>query len=70
MTTTERDRLVILETKVDGIDKKLDQVIKDHEERIRCLENKPSKRWEAGIIALITGVIGAVIGAIFAIFVK
>ena len=70
MTATERDRLVVLETKVDGINTKLDQVIKDHEDRIRALECKPSKRWEASVIALITGIIGAVIGAIFAVFVK
>lgn len=70
MTATERDRLIMLETKVDGINEKLDKVISDHESRIRCLESRPSKRWDALVAAIITGVIGAIIGAVFAIFVK
>lgn len=57
MTATERDRLVALETKVDNIDTKLDKVIADHEERIRCLESKPAKRWEAVVAVVITAVI-------------
>ena len=63
MTTTERDRLVALETRIDAIDKKLDRVLDDHENRIRTLENKPSKRWDAVIASLISGVIGAGVGA-------
>ena len=61
MTATERDRLVMLETKVDGINDKLDKVIKDHEDRIRCLEGRPAKRWDVIIIALITGIVGGLI---------
>lgn len=57
MTATERDRLVALETKVDNIDTKLDKVIADHEERIRCLESKPAKRWEAVIAVIITAIV-------------
>lgn len=57
MTATERDRLVALEAKVDNIDTKLDKVIADHEERIRCLESKPAKRWEAVIAVVITAII-------------
>jgi len=70
MVPTERDRLVILETKVDGIDAKLDKVIADHEARIRCLESKPGKLWGLLTAAIITGIVGAIIGAMFAIFVK
>lgn len=54
MTATERDRLVALETKVDNIDKKLDKVIADHEERIRRLECKPAKRWDMVVAVVIT----------------
>lgn len=57
METTERDRLVALETKVDNIDSKLDKVIADHESRIRCLENKPGKRWETVTAVIITAVL-------------
>jgi hypothetical protein len=57
MTATERDRLVVLETKVGDIDKKLDKVIEDHESRIRCLEGRPGKRWETIVaIALTAGI--------------
>lgn len=54
METTERDRLVALETKVDNIDKKLDRVIDDHETRIRRLECKPAKRWDTVVAVIIT----------------
>ena len=54
MEATERDRLVALETKVDNIDKKLDRVIDDHEQRIRRLECKPSKRWDMVVAVIIT----------------
>ena len=61
MEATERDRLVVLETKVDNIDKKLDdnarkldKVIADHETRIRRLECKPAKRWDAVVAVIIT----------------
>ena len=47
----------MLETKVDGIDKKLDKVIEDHEARIRCLENRPVKRWETIVAVVITAII-------------
>ena len=70
MNVTERDRLVMLETKVDGIDKKLDTIISDHETRIRSLEGKPGKMWGVLTAAIATGIIGAIIGAVFAVFVK
>jgi hypothetical protein len=70
MTTTERDRLIVLEEKVNGIDKKLDKIIVDHEERLRCLESKPGKMWGILVAASVTGIVGACIGAMFAIFVK
>jgi hypothetical protein len=54
MTATERDRLVALETKVDNIIEKLDKVIDDHETRIRRLECKPAKRWDAVVAVIIT----------------
>ena len=57
MEKTERDRLVVLETKVDNIDTKLDKIIADHETRIRNLECKPGKRWETVIAVLITAFI-------------
>lgn len=66
METTERDRLVALETKVDNIDKKLDKVISDHEERIRRLECKPAKRWDAVVAAILSGGIAALITWFFA----
>lgn len=47
----------MLETKVDTIDKKLDKVIADHEERIRCLENKPGRRWDKVTVIIITAVL-------------
>lgn len=54
MEATERDRLVKLETKVDEINKKLDKVINDHEQRIRRLECKPAKRWDTVVAVVIT----------------
>ncbi len=54
MTESERDRLVKLETKVDEINKKLDKVIDDHEQRIRRLECKPAKRWDTVVAVVIT----------------
>jgi hypothetical protein len=54
MTATERDRLVVLETKVDNIIEKLDKVIDDHETRIRRLECKPAKRWDTVVAVVIT----------------
>lgn len=66
MEATERDRLVALETKVDNIDKKLDKVIVDHEERIRRLECKPAKRWDAVVAVIISGGIAALITWFFA----
>ncbi|MBQ5853752.1 MAG: hypothetical protein IIW53_06640 [Rikenellaceae bacterium] len=34
----------------------------DHEDRIRVLEQKPVRRWDAVITGIITGVVGIVIG--------
>lgn len=35
---------------------------KDHEDRIRVLEQKPVRRWDSLITGIITGVVGVVIG--------
>jgi ABC-type amino acid transport system permease subunit len=68
MTATERDRLIVVEEKIKSIDEKLDKVIKDHEERIRTLEQQPGKSWSGAkttlIAAIIAGVVGVVIGAL------
>jgi hypothetical protein len=69
LTATERDRLIIVEGKIDAILEKMDSFTecqKDHESRIRNLENKPVKRWETVLTAIVTGLVGAVIGALFA----
>lgn len=34
----------------------------DHEDRIRALEQKPARRWDAVITGIISAVIGVVIG--------
>lgn len=34
----------------------------DHEERIRSLEQKPVRRWDALVTGIVTGVVGIVIG--------
>ena len=34
----------------------------DHEDRIRVLEQKPVRRWDALVTGIITGVVGIVIG--------
>ncbi len=57
MTATERDRLIVLETKVSDIDTKLDKVIADHEQRIRELESKPAKKWDTVTAVIITAVL-------------
>lgn len=55
-------RLTRIETKLDSIPATLN----DHEARIRALESKPGKRWDAivaGIIgAVIVGIVGFAIG--------
>lgn len=58
-------RLTRIETKLDSIPATLN----DHEARIRALESKPGKRWDAivgGILsAVIVGIIGFVVGKLF-----
>lgn len=55
-------RLTRIETKIDSYRTTLN----DHETRIRALESKPGKKWDAivaGIIgAVIAGLVGFVIG--------
>ena len=65
MTATERDRLIVVETEVKEINRKLDQVISDHEQRIRTLESKPGKRWETVTAVIITAVLTAGITWLF-----
>lgn len=58
-------RLARIETKIDGYKPQLD----DHENRLRELEGKSGKKYEAAvgsaIAAIIVGVIGFVIGKLF-----
>lgn len=77
MTATERDRLIVVEGKIDSLIDKMEDFIAtskechiDHEKRIRALEGKPGKMWGVFTAAIITGVVGAVIGALFAVFVR
>jgi len=54
------------------IDSKLDHVIdqgEDHEERIRCLEQKGGKRWEAVTTAIFSAIIGALVTGIAALLI-
>lgn len=65
MTDTERDRLIVVEQKLDAILDKMDAFAKgqqDHECRIRQLELKPARHWEAIVAALISTGVGAAIG--------
>lgn len=58
-------RLARIETKIDGYKPQLD----DHENRIRELEGKSGKRWDAVVISIITsvlvGIVGFAIGKVF-----
>lgn len=40
---------------------------KEQGERLRILEQKPAKLWDTAIGALLTGVIGAILGAVVAL---
>jgi len=54
------------------IDSKLDHVIdqgEDHEERIRGLEQKGGKRWEAVTTAIFSAIIGALVTGIAALLI-
>ncbi|HOG02185.1 MAG TPA: hypothetical protein PKW29_13910 [Clostridia bacterium] len=54
------------------IDSKLDHVIdqgEDHEERLRCLEQKGGKRWEAVTTAIFSAIIGALVTGIAALLI-
>lgn len=70
MEAKERDKLLIeMYGSVKRIDEKLDNICeqtKDHRERIKTLELKPGKRWES----FVSGIIGAIIGAVVAFFTK
>ena len=61
MTQTERDRLIIVEESIKDMDKKLDKIIDDHEQRIRCLESKPGKRWDTIVTVVISNIAIAII---------
>jgi Protein of unknown function (DUF1267). len=58
-------RLTRIETKIDSYKPQLD----DHEARIRELEGKSGKKWDAITISIITailvGIVGFAIGKIF-----
>lgn len=58
-------RLSIIETKMDNYKPQLD----DHEARIRELEGKSGKKWDAATISIITailvGIVGFALGKLF-----
>ena len=69
MTATERDRLIVVEQKLDAILDKIGSFVKcvdDHEKRIRELEAKPAKKWNGAITALVGAVIGGAVTAAIA----
>lgn len=58
-------RLSIIETKMDNYKPQLD----DHEARIRELEGKSGKKWDAVVLSIITavlvGIVGFAVGKLF-----
>ena len=53
---------------VGSIETKLDNLtcrVEDHEARIRTQEQRPAKKWDAATAAVVTGIIGLGLGALF-----
>jgi hydroxyethylthiazole kinase-like sugar kinase family protein len=65
MTQSEVERIAVLETKVDGIDSKLDGLKKDLCDFIEAADRRYSAKWvETGAAWLIGVVLTAVIAAV------
>lgn len=59
----ERDVQEIL-IKLERLDEKLQTIITqgaDHEKRLRAIENRPSKRWDSVVAALVSAVVGGMV---------
>lgn len=59
------DEIMEIKTTLARIESKLDNIknqTTDHENRLRALESRNGKRWEAAVSQIITLVIAAVVG--------
>ena len=59
------DEIMEIKTTLARIESKLDNIknqTTDHENRLRALESRNGKRWEAAVTQIITLVIAAVVG--------
>ena len=60
------EKLGAVQSSQEGTEKRMDSICK----RLDSLEQKPAKRLEGGVMAAISSIIGAIVGAVAAFFFK